>query len=136
MVLSRFPDTSSVDFVKSSVAVSAGGLAAEEPGECSQRGSMWSHPYAEETATEHAELHACSAPKRPLETTWPAGKQRATPALFSAGFPSRSLESLTDSMTRCSLRMSVFEIQQGSKKLNYDPILFYYKGPHCTLTHF
>ena len=55
---------------------SSGGLAAEEPGECSERGPMWSHPHAEEKAPEHPELHTGSAQECPLETTGPAGKHQ------------------------------------------------------------
>lgn len=54
----------------------SGGLATEEPGECSKRGPMWSHPHAEEKAPEHPELHTSSAQERPLETTGPAGKHQ------------------------------------------------------------
>lgn len=53
---------------------SSGGLAAEEPGQRSERGPMRSHPHAEEKASEHPELHAGSAQERALETTGPAGK--------------------------------------------------------------
>lgn len=55
---------------------SSGGLAAEEPGQRSERGSMRSHPHAEEKAPEHPELHTSSAQERPLETTGPAGKRQ------------------------------------------------------------
>lgn len=40
---------------------SPGGLAAEEPGQCSERGPLWSHPHTEEKAPEHPELHTSSA---------------------------------------------------------------------------
>lgn len=53
---------------------SSGGLAAEEPGQRSERGPMRSHPNAKEKAPKHPELHTCSAQKCPLETTGPAGK--------------------------------------------------------------
>ncbi len=55
---------------------SSGGLAAEEPGQRSERRPMRSHPHAEEKATEHPELHAGSAQERPLETAGPAGKHQ------------------------------------------------------------
>lgn len=55
---------------------SSGGLAAEEPGQRSERGPMRSHPHAEEKAPEHPELHTSSAQERPLETTGPAGKHQ------------------------------------------------------------
>jgi len=53
---------------------SSGWMAAEEPGECSKRRPLWSHPHAEEKASEHPELHTCSAQECPLETTGPAGR--------------------------------------------------------------
>lgn len=53
---------------------SSGGMAAEEPGQRSERGSMRSHPHTEEKAPEHPELNAGSAQERALETTGPAGK--------------------------------------------------------------
>lgn len=54
--------------------VSSGGMAAKEPGECSQRRPMWSHSHFEEKASEHPEFYSGSAQERPLETTRPAGK--------------------------------------------------------------
>ena len=55
---------------------SSGGLAAEEPGQRSERRPVWSHSNAEEKAPEHPELHAGSAQERALETTGPAGKHQ------------------------------------------------------------
>lgn len=55
---------------------SSGRLAAEEPGECTERGPVWSHPHAEEKASEHPELNTSSAQECPLETTGPAGKHQ------------------------------------------------------------
>lgn len=55
---------------------SSGGLAAEEPGERPEGGPVWSHPHAEEKASEHPELNTSSAQERPLETTGPAGKHQ------------------------------------------------------------
>lgn len=55
---------------------SSGGLAAEEPGQRSERGPVRSHPHVEEKAPEHPELHTGSAQERPLETAGPAGKHQ------------------------------------------------------------
>lgn len=63
-------------FRKPRCVCSSGGLAAEEPGQRSERGPVRSHPHAEEKTPEHPELHAGSAQERPLETAWPAGKHR------------------------------------------------------------
>lgn len=49
-------------------------MAAEEPGERSERRPVRSHPHAEEKAPEHPELHPSSAQERTLETTGPAGE--------------------------------------------------------------
>lgn len=53
---------------------SVGGLAAQEPGQCFERGSMWRHPHAEEKTSEHVELDACPAQERSLETAGPTGE--------------------------------------------------------------
>lgn len=55
---------------------SSGWLAAEEPGQRSERRPMRSHPHAEEKAPEHPELHPGSAQECPLETTGSAGKHQ------------------------------------------------------------
>lgn len=66
---------------------SSGGLAAEEPGQRSERGPMRSHPHIKEKTPEHPELHTSSAQERPLETTGPAGKyQQRLAAGFRAGY--------------------------------------------------
>lgn len=54
--------------------LSAGGLAAQEPGQCFERGSMRCHPDIEEKTSEHVELHTCSAQERSLETSGPTGE--------------------------------------------------------------
>lgn len=54
--------------------LSAGGLAAQEPGQCFEGGSMWCHPHIEEKTSEHVELHTCSAQERSLETSGPTGE--------------------------------------------------------------
>lgn len=54
--------------------LSSGGMAAKEPGECSQRRPVWSHSDVEEKASEHPEFYSGSAQECPLETTRPAGK--------------------------------------------------------------
>lgn len=64
---------------------SSGGLAAEEPGQCSERGPMWSHPHTEEKAPEHPELHTSSAQERPLETAGPAGKHQQCMDISNSG---------------------------------------------------
>lgn len=65
---------------------SSGGLAAEEPGQRSERRPMRRHTHAEEKAPEHLELHAGSAQERALETTGPAGKHGNTSRCDHASF--------------------------------------------------
>lgn len=53
---------------------SPGGLAAEEPGQCFERGPMWCHPHIKEKTSEHFELDTRPAQERSLETAGPTGE--------------------------------------------------------------
>lgn len=101
---------------------SSGWLAAEEPGQCSERGPVRSHPHTEEKASEHPELHTGSAQERPLETTGPAGKHQQhmdaiNCSIITSYLPNPDLKS-ADSMTCCSANITGFEFQTKKQDIS------------------